>query len=118
MPLFSKGYLSNALILILIGAGTYFFVDQLIETIHAGKLKLFLDYMGYLSAPVGVILYFLKAIVQRYNSLQKEIKDFQEETFIQINQLKIMAEFSFRFGQQAADIQNLKEQMKRKNEHE
>lgn len=117
-PLLKKDYFCNGLILILIGAGTYFFIDQLLEKQQTGRIKVFFEYLGYSSAPIGIVSYFVKEINLKYSLLQKEIKQLSEETFIQINQLKIMAEFSYRFGQQNADIQFLKEQVKKIKEHE
>ncbi|HAA31097.1 MAG TPA: hypothetical protein DCE56_29560 [Cyanobacteria bacterium UBA8553] len=117
-PLLKKDYLCNALILILIGAGIYFFIDQAIEKTLEGRLKNLFEYLGYLSAPIGLISYFLKEVNLKNESLQKELKELRESTFVEISQLKIMAEFSYRFGQQAADIQNLKEQVKRLKEYE
>ena len=64
---------------------------------------------------MGLLSYLLKELNEKYKKLLIDLEELSRSTFVEINQLKIMAEFSYRYGQQAADIENLKQLIRKKD---
>jgi hypothetical protein len=110
-PLFKhhNSIITSILIFVLIGIGAGFLINHLIYSSKAGDLDKTFKILGYASAPLGLVSWYIRENRQRLKELEKNQEDFQLLVNEELAKLRIKIEFSFRFGQQQADLQQIKQ---------
>jgi hypothetical protein len=108
-PLFNKPTITPFIILGLVGIGTAYLLNQAVHLANIGQLEKTLSSLGYVSAPIGLISWYIRENKQRLDALEKAQEEFELEVQEELAKLRIKIEFSFRFGQQQADLQQIKQ---------